>query len=176
MQLSGWNGKVVVSGTPASGLPSLRELLRKASDTAESVPEAKRIDECFWLYSSGSTGKPKGAVHRQRSMASTAESFAQEILEMNAEDIVYSAAKLFFAYGLGNALSFPLSIGAKCVLYCLGRLTTQAARAGYISRPFFVACRPCSVPLLAFGRPAAFQGGNGASAMCFRRRGCRVRK
>ena len=70
----------------------------------------------FWLYSSGSTGAPKGAVHLHSHLMRTAELYAQGVLGIRESDIVYSAAKLFFAYGLGNALTFPLAVGACGVL------------------------------------------------------------
>ena len=75
-----------------------------------------RDDPCFWLYSSGSTGVPKGTVHVHSSLAETAELYAKPVLGIREDDVVFSAAKLFFAYGLGNALSFPLSAGATTVL------------------------------------------------------------
>ncbi|MDB5835970.1 MAG: bclA [Caballeronia sp.] len=70
----------------------------------------------FWLYSSGSTGKPKGAVHTHANLYWTAELYAKQVLGIREDDTVFSAAKLFFAYGLGNALTFPLSVGATAVL------------------------------------------------------------
>jgi benzoate-CoA ligase len=73
-------------------------------------------DACFWLYSSGSTGTPKGTVHLHSHLIQTAELYARPILGIREDDVVYSAAKLFFAYGLGNALTFPMSIGATAVL------------------------------------------------------------
>ena len=73
-------------------------------------------DPCFWLYSSGSTGMPKGTVHVHSSMRLTAELYAQGVLGLKESDVVFSAAKLFFAYGLGNSLSFPLAVGATTVL------------------------------------------------------------
>jgi len=79
-------------------------------------PATTADDPCFWLYSSGSTGSPKGTVHIHSSMMYTAALFAQGVLKLTEEDRVFSAAKLFFAYGLGNALSFPLSCGASTVL------------------------------------------------------------
>jgi benzoate-CoA ligase len=82
-------------------------------------------DACFWLYSSGSTGTPKGTVHLQTSLVQTAELYGQAILGVQESDVLFSAAKLFFAYGLGNALSFPLSVGATTVL--LGDRPTPAA-------------------------------------------------
>jgi benzoate-CoA ligase len=79
-------------------------------------------DVAFWLYSSGSTGKAKGAMHLHGSLAWTAALYARPILGIQPDDVVYSAAKLFFAYGLGNALTFPCSVGATAVL-CAERPT-----------------------------------------------------
>jgi len=73
-------------------------------------------DVAFWLYSSGSTGKPKATVHAHASLWWTAELYAKPILGLTEQDVTYSAAKLFFAYGLGNGLTFPLSVGATVVL------------------------------------------------------------
>jgi benzoate-CoA ligase len=75
------------------------------------------VDEpAFWLYSSGSTGSPKGTVHSQGSLYWTAELYGKAVLGLVESDVVFSAAKLFFAYGLGNGLTFPLSVGASVVL------------------------------------------------------------
>ena len=73
-------------------------------------------DACFWLYSSGSTGLPKGTVHLHSHLIQTAELYGKGVLGITESDVVYSAAKLFFAYGLGNALTFPMSVGATTVL------------------------------------------------------------
>ncbi|MGF6937903.1 benzoate-CoA ligase [Paraburkholderia sp. UCT70] len=73
-------------------------------------------DIAFWLYSSGSTGKPKGTVHTHANLYWTAELYAKPVLGIVESDVVFSAAKLFFAYGLGNALTFPLSVGATAIL------------------------------------------------------------
>jgi len=73
-------------------------------------------DVCFWLYSSGSTGMPKGTVHLHSHLVQTAELYGRGVLGIRENDVVYSAAKLFFAYGLGNALTFPLSVGATTIL------------------------------------------------------------
>ena len=70
----------------------------------------------FWLYSSGSTGEPKGARHIQSSLIVTAKLFGQDVMGIKPDDVVFSAAKLFFAYGLGNAMSFPMSVGATTIL------------------------------------------------------------
>jgi benzoate-CoA ligase len=122
--LAGWKGVVITSGKDAIDAVSLSGLMRSASASAATAA-TRENDVCFWLYSSGSTGKPKGAVHRQSSMRHTAELFAQGVLGLRESDVIYSAAKLFFAYGLGNALSFPLAVGAASVLYS-GRATASA--------------------------------------------------
>jgi benzoate-CoA ligase len=105
---------VVVSAGDSS-YPCLENLMADASDKFSAAP-TRPDDACFWLYSSGSTGTPKGVVHVQTSMIKTAELYAHPVLGIQESDVVFSAAKLFFAYGLGNALSFPLSVGATTVL------------------------------------------------------------
>ena len=90
----------------------------QAADTHGDEP-------AFWLYSSGSTGAPKGTVHTQSNLYWTAELYGKAVLDLREEDLVFSAAKLFFAYGLGNALTFPLSVGAS-VLLMAERPTPQA--------------------------------------------------
>jgi benzoate-CoA ligase family protein len=90
-------------------------LLSATSDKLEARLAAPG-DDCFWLYSSGSTGRPKGAVHAQRDMVVTSELYGVRVLGVTEEDISYSAAKLFFAYGLGNGMTFPLWVGGTAVL------------------------------------------------------------
>ncbi|NKB50120.1 MAG: benzoate-CoA ligase family protein [Alphaproteobacteria bacterium] len=75
-----------------------------------------RDDMAFWMYSSGSTGRPKGIVHLHHDMAYTHASYAQEILELRADDICFSPPKIFFAYGFGNSITFPFAVGASAVL------------------------------------------------------------
>ena len=102
--------------TPAAvdGMVSFDTLL---SHTPLAQPAPTQADEAaFWLYSSGSTGKPKGTVHTQGNLHVTAELYGKAVLGLRESDTVFSAAKLFFAYGLGNALTFPLSVGASVVL------------------------------------------------------------
>src|SRR4030095_17030653 len=106
---------VVVSGGNPSGYPRLVDLMAAAGSNCTVAP-TRADDACFWLYSSGSTGTPKGTVHTQMSPIRTAELYGQPVLGIQESDVVFSAAKLFFAYGLGNALSFPLSVGATTVL------------------------------------------------------------
>jgi len=73
-------------------------------------------DPGFWLYSSGSTGRPKGTVHSHANPYWTAELYGKGVLQLCESDVCFSAAKLFFAYGLGNALTFPMSVGATTLL------------------------------------------------------------
>ena len=106
---------VIVSGDDAHAHLSLDELLAGAKTEAMTA-STTRDDICFWLYTSGSTGKPKGAVHSHADLRLTDELYAGPILGITESDICYSVAKLFFAYGLGNALTFPMSAGATTVL------------------------------------------------------------
>jgi benzoate-CoA ligase len=106
---------VIVSGSDAKGRLRLADLMAKAS--AQFEPASTTADDmCFWLYSSGSTGAPKGTVHLHSHLIQTAELYARGVLGIREDDLVFSAAKLFFAYGLGNGLTFPMSVGATAVL------------------------------------------------------------
>ncbi len=116
MQLSGWTGEIVVAGEDDGAYPELPKLMASASPSCDAYP-TRPDDTCFWLYSSGSTGRPKGAVHVQTSLVQTAELYGQSVLGISASDVIYSAAKLFFAYGLGNALTFPIAVGATAILF-----------------------------------------------------------
>ncbi len=121
------------------GAGSLAELLKQSQPRFAAVP-ASADDDCFWLYSSGSTGSPKGAVHRHRDMAVTSQRYGVETLGIRADDVFYSEAKLFFAYGLGNNMTFPLWVGATAVL--------NGERPGPAS----------SFPLIARHRPTLYFG------------------
>ena len=101
--------------TTTDGAGGLRERLDAASDTLAPHPSDAMAD-CFWLYSSGSTGRPKGTVHRQRDILVNVVLYAEPVLGITGDDLMFSAAKLFFAYGLGNAMNFPLACGACAVL------------------------------------------------------------
>ncbi|WP_291713006.1 benzoate-CoA ligase family protein [Bradyrhizobium sp.] len=106
---------VVVSGKNAFGHKLLSDEIVKESDSFATA--ATHEDEpAFWLYSSGSTGMPKGVRHLHGNLAATAETYAKQVLGIREDDVCLSAAKLFFAYGLGNALTFPMSVGATAVL------------------------------------------------------------
>jgi benzoate-CoA ligase len=110
--------KVIVSKPVAPLHPSEVEFEAfLAAHTAAARPAPTSADEPgFWLYSSGSTGRPKGTVHSHGNPYWTAELYGKRVLKLTADDVCFSAAKLFFAYGLGNALSFPLSVGATTLL------------------------------------------------------------
>jgi benzoate-CoA ligase family protein len=106
---------IIVSGEQSHGQPRFEDMLAQASAVPMTAPTT-RDDMCFWLYTSGSTGKPKGAVHTHADLKLTDDLYAGPILGIAENDICYSVAKLFFAYGLGNALTFPMSVGATTVL------------------------------------------------------------
>ncbi|NNE22149.1 MAG: benzoate-CoA ligase family protein [Rhizobiales bacterium] len=115
---------VVVSGGQAGAHLSLQDLLAAQDDEFETAATIAD-EEAFWLYSSGSTGAPKGVRHVHSSLMYTARYYGKGVLGVTADDVVLSAAKLFFAYGLGNAMTFPMSVGATAVLYP-GRPTPQS--------------------------------------------------
>jgi benzoate-CoA ligase family protein len=106
---------VVVSGANAHGHDHFETLIAAAEPEDYTAPTT-RDDIAFWLYTSGSTGKPKGAVHVHASLKLTNDLYAAPILGIREDDVCYSVAKLFFAYGLGNAMTFPMSVGATTVL------------------------------------------------------------
>jgi benzoate-CoA ligase len=108
---------VVVSGLNARGHRRFDDLMA-AVRPEPYLPTAAtaRDDMCFWLYTSGSTGKPKGAVHTHANLRLTNDLYAANVLDLQPTDVCHSVAKLFFAYGLGNALTFPLGVGATTVL------------------------------------------------------------
>jgi len=122
--------RLVVYSTEFAGEtePALKQFTVKAltvdaflGEMAKASPQleaqlAAPTDDCFWLYSSGSTGRPKGAVHGHRDMVVTSELYGVHVLGVSENDVSFSSAKLFFAYGLGNAMTFPLWTGSTAVL------------------------------------------------------------
>lgn len=107
---------VVVGDRPPSSHRSFAEVTRSASTTLAADPTSKDAP-AFWLYSSGSTGFPKGCVHLHHDMIVCTELYAKGVLGLGENDRCFSVAKLFFAYGLGNALYFPFGVGATAILW-----------------------------------------------------------
>ena len=146
-------GKVIVSRPVAPLHPSEVELeaflaahapAQKAAATGPDAPG-------FWLYSSGSTGRPKGTVHSHGNPYWTAELYGRAVLGLREDDVCFSAAKLFFAYGLGNGLSFPLSVGATTILMA-ERPTPEAVFQRWLGGTGGVR------PSLFFGAPTGYAG------------------
>ncbi|HZQ68270.1 MAG TPA: benzoate-CoA ligase family protein [Terriglobales bacterium] len=106
---------VIVVGEPVHGTLPFDLLMSESSPELDPEPTSKD-DAAFWLFSSGSTGSPKACVHLQHDMVVAAERYAKGILGMTEQDRCFSVAKLFFAYGLGNGLYFPLAVGATSIL------------------------------------------------------------
>jgi benzoate-CoA ligase len=107
---------VLVVGGEAGAYPRFDEVAPERMGELPPPANTHRDDTAFWLYSSGSTGRPKGVVHSHRDIGVTVENYAKPILGISEDDICYSTTKAFHAYGLGNALTFPLSVGASAVL------------------------------------------------------------
>jgi benzoate-CoA ligase len=103
------------TSTLPSNATSFADAISRAVPLVEAV-DTSAHDPGFWLYSSGSTGRPKGTVHTHANPYWTAELYGKGVLQLQENDVCFSAAKLFFAYGLGNGLSFPLSVGATTIL------------------------------------------------------------
>lgn len=142
--------KAVLVSRAKGDLPAGMLHLEPALQAAEPLAKPANTsadDPGFWLYSSGSTGNPKGTVHTQANPYWTAELYGKRILGMTEDDICFSAAKLFFAYGLGNALSFPLSVGATVVLMP-DRPTPDAVFKRWVENK----------PTIFFGAPTGFAG------------------
>lgn len=106
--------EIIIDGNGEKYL-QLSKLLDEAKNHNETAL-TRSDDVCFWLYTSGTTGAPKGVVHLHSHLIVTAKLYAMPILNITSEDVVFSAAKLFFAYGLGNALTFPMAVGATSIL------------------------------------------------------------
>jgi 4-hydroxybenzoate-CoA ligase len=109
---------VIVTGADAPPAPFIawQDFLSDAAPPPDPVP-AQDDEVAFWLYSSGSTAAPKGVRHVHASLRATADTYGSQVLEIMPDDLMFSAAKLFFAYGLGNSMTFPLSVGAAAILF-----------------------------------------------------------
>src|SRR5579864_1642234 len=87
-----------------------------SGDPSAPTTFAPSDEVAFWLYSSGSTGAPKGVRHVHGSLRATADTYGTQVLQIASGDVMFSAAKAFHAYGLGNSMTFPMAVGAKAVL------------------------------------------------------------
>lgn len=106
---------IVVGGEAPAGTTSFDAFMEGAEPREAVLADEDEV--AFWLYSSGSTGRPKGVKHVHGSLRATAQTYGAQVLGIREEDRVFSVAKLFFAYGLGNAMTFPLSVGATTILF-----------------------------------------------------------
>ena len=117
---------VVVIGDAPDGTVGYGDIMAGAAE--EPAVDACGDELAFWLYSSGSTGTPKGVRHIHSSLKATSDTFGRNVLSLQEDDVVFSAAKMFFAYGLGNAMTFPMAVGATTVIWG-GRPTPDAMTA-----------------------------------------------
>jgi benzoate-CoA ligase family protein len=116
---------VVSGGAGVAGAHALEDLMAKASPVLEPAPTVAD-DAMYWGYTSGSTGAPKAAVHGHRDFVAAADLVGVGVFGLGPDDLVFSASKLYFAFGLGNSLYFPLRVGAASVLVP-GRVSPEAA-------------------------------------------------
>lgn len=135
---------VIVDGGDASEFPQLSDLMADESDSFKTAP-THPDDTAFWLYSSGSTGAPKGVCHVHTSFQYIADTYGKNVLGIKHDDVVFSAAKMFFAYGLGASMALPMSVGATTVLLP-DRPTPQAV----------LATMKANNPTLFFGVPTLY--------------------
>ena len=157
----GRNAAGTVRAGGRSGSPTSSRAASRARDPVAASPD----EVAFWLYSSGSTGAPKGARHLHGSLRATADTYGAQVLGIGPDDVMFSAAKLFFAYGLGNSMTFPMAVGAH------GGAAAGPADAGRRARARCARYQPtifCGVPTLY----AATARRSRASAAAPARRGC----
>jgi benzoate-CoA ligase len=138
------------SGQLPANAVAMGDFISKHAGQSAATP-TRSDDPGFWLYSSGSTGRPKGTLHTHANPYWTAEHYGKGVLGLSEKDVCFSAAKLFFAYGLGNGLSFPLSVGATVVL--MAERPTPDATFKRWTDP-----RPGHQPTVFFGAPTGFAG------------------
>jgi benzoate-CoA ligase family protein len=141
-------------GDPVAGLPTTA-LGRLAADTPDEIYPTTADSPAFWLYTSGTTGTPKGAMHRHGSVRVVCETYGTQVLGITPEDRCLSAAKAFFAYGLGNSILFPMSAGAAAVLEpSPSRPEMMAERARFHAATLFFAGPTFFAGMLRAGLPA----------------------
>ncbi|MGH9060108.1 MAG: benzoate-CoA ligase family protein, partial [Acidimicrobiales bacterium] len=109
-------GSASGSGVVSAGAIAVHRWSAFDDATEPAAAATDRSTPGFWLYTSGTTGKPKGAIHRHGDLEAICTTYARTVLDIRATDVCYSVPKLFFAFGLGNSLVFPLSVGARAVL------------------------------------------------------------
>jgi len=143
-------------GEALSGALAFASLLAAHAPMNAAAP-TRGDDPAFWLYSSGSTGKPKGTVHTHANAWWTAELYGKGVLALREDDVCFSAAKLYFAYGLGNALTFPLAVGASVVLMA-ERPTPDAVFKRWTGAAAAAAIGQALKPTIFFGAPTGFAG------------------
>ena len=146
--------KTIIVSQAANHLPEnavAMDDFMASSEPLLTASPTRPDDPGFWLYSSGSTGRPKGTLHSHANPYWTAELYGKGVLALTDKDVCFSAAKLFFAYGLGNGLSFPLSVGATVVL--MAERPTPDATFKRWTDP-----RPGHQPTVFFGAPTGFAG------------------
>jgi benzoate-CoA ligase len=153
------SGGAPAAASDVAGVPSLDLATLVAQTEPLAAPALTPGDDpAFWLYSSGSTGRPKGAVHTHANAWWTAELYGKAVLGLTENDVCFSAAKLYFAYGLGNALTFPLSVGASVVLMA-ERPTPDAVFKRWTGAATAVAGSEQRLrPTIFFGAPTGFAG------------------
>jgi benzoate-CoA ligase family protein len=146
-------------GEPVAGLPTtaLGEL---AADTPDEIYPTTADSPAFWLYTSGTTGTPKGAMHRHGSVRVVCETYGAQVLGITPDDRCLSAAKAFFAYGLGNSILFPMSAGAAAILEPEpARPDIMAERSRSYAATLFFAGPTFFAGMLRAGLPADALGG-----------------
>jgi benzoate-CoA ligase family protein len=154
---SGQPGEPVPAGE--AGTRSWADVLAEGQRAGPAAPYGTWFDSPgFWLYTSGTTGTPKAAMHRHGSIARVCETYAHQVLGITPGDRCYSVAKLFFAYGIGNSLFFPFSVGATAVLDparatpagAAARLAEDRPSLFFAGPAFFAALLAADVPPRAF--------------------------
>jgi benzoate-CoA ligase family protein len=162
MSLAPEAGTLVLAGEDGgdgTGARSWAGVLAEGQRAGPAAPYDTWFDSPgFWLYTSGTTGTPKAAMHRHGSIARVCETYAHQVLGITPEDRCYSVAKLFFAYGIGNSLFFPFSVGATAVLDparatpagAAARLAEDRPSLFFAGPAFFAALLAADVPAEAF--------------------------